>query len=53
MGRIVGTYLHGALEHEEVLTDLGIAAHSPSATDQEALVNWFAPFGDRFEELFL
>ncbi|HEY3743780.1 MAG TPA: cobyric acid synthase [Bryobacteraceae bacterium] len=53
VGRVVGTYLHGALEQDAVLRDLGISARSPAASSYARIVDWFAPFGDRFEELFL
>jgi adenosylcobyric acid synthase len=51
--RIVGTYLHGAFEHPEVLAEIGIAPDTPPISSTEALADWFGPFGRRFEELFL
>jgi adenosylcobyric acid synthase len=51
--RIIGTYLHGAFEDVTVLAEIGITAHAQQATGAEALAEWFAPFGRRFEELFL
>ncbi len=51
--RIIGTYLHGAFEDATVLAEIGITAHDPPAGGAEALAEWFAPFGRRFEELFL
>ncbi len=51
--RIIGTYLHGAFEHPGVLADVGISPHSAQVSGIEALADWFAPFGQRFEELFL
>ncbi len=51
--RVVGTYLHGAFEHPEILAELGISADVPAISGASALADWFAPFGRRFEELFL
>ena len=50
---IIGTYLHGAFEDPAVLAEIGITAHVQQAAGTEALAGWFAPFGQRFEELFL
>ncbi len=51
--RIIGTYLHGALEDATVLAEIGIIVDDQPAGGLEALAEWFAPFGRRFEELFL
>ena len=51
--RVIGTYLHGALEVPAVLAELGIAAKSESARSHDLLAEWFAPYADRFTELFL
>lgn len=51
--RIIGTYLHGAFEHPEVLAEIGIHPDTPPITSTEALADWFDPFGKRFEGLFL
>jgi cobyric acid synthase len=50
--RVIGTYLHGALEDPEVLAELGIIAMT-APLPYDLLANWFAPFGKAFEELFL
>ena len=52
--RVIGTYLHGALEDPEVLAELGIIVAAPSRSmPYHLLAEWFAPYGERFEELFL
>jgi adenosylcobyric acid synthase len=53
--RVIGTYLHGAFEHPEVLACIGLNVDSSSgqANGFEALANWFDPFGNRFLEIFL
>jgi adenosylcobyric acid synthase len=51
--RIIGTYLHGAFEDPQVLAEIGITAAAGVPRDFERLADWFAPFGTRFEELFL
>ena len=53
MGRIFGTYLHGALEDPLVLAEIGIRVAAPAKNSFGALVNWFEPFAERFQELFL
>jgi adenosylcobyric acid synthase len=51
--RIIGTYLHGAFEHPEVLAEIGIHANFKSRKSGVAnLADWFDPFGERFLELF-
>ena len=50
--RIVGTYLHGALEDAEILAEIGHNRSLPTTSGIEALADWFAPFGKRLEELF-
>jgi adenosylcobyric acid synthase len=50
--RIIGTYLHGAFEHQAVLSELGITASPPLQDTFRQLADWFEPFGERFEELF-
>jgi adenosylcobyric acid synthase len=52
--RVIGTYLHGAFEHIEVLAEIGIDI-SGAAPEQkfEKLADWFDPFSQRFRELFL
>jgi adenosylcobyric acid synthase len=50
--RVIGTYLHGALDDPEVLAELGIIAMT-APLPYDLLANWFAPFGKAFEELFL
>ena len=51
--RVIGTYLHGALEDAEVLAELGIIAAPAPLMPFSSLANWFAPYGKGFEELFL
>ncbi len=52
--RVIGTYLHGAFEHPEVLSSIGLNIDSSKdANDFEALANWFDPFGKTFLEMFL
>ena len=51
--RVIGTYLHGALENTEVLAELGIIAAPTPLMPFGSLENWFAPFGEAFDELFL
>ena len=51
--RVIGTYLHGALEDNEVLAELGIIAAPAPLMPFSSLANWFAPYGKVFEELFL
>ncbi len=51
--RIIGTYLHGAFENATVLAEIGITADAQQASGVEVLAEWFAPFGQRFAELFL
>ena len=51
--RVIGTYLHGAFEDTEVLAELGIIAAPAPSMSFRSLANWFAPYGERFEELFL
>jgi adenosylcobyric acid synthase len=51
--RVVGTYLHGALEDAGVLAELGIVAACIAAPSYDLLADWFAPCGTVFEELFL
>ena len=51
--RVIGTYLHGALEDTEVLAELGIIAVPADLMPFNSLANWFAPYGKVFEELFL
>ena len=51
--RVLGTYLHGALEDPEVLAELGIVAAPASVMPYNRLADWFAPYGKSFEELFL
>jgi adenosylcobyric acid synthase len=51
--RVIGTYLHGALEDSEVLAELGILATPAASTPYSQLADWFAPYGEGFEELFL
>jgi cobyric acid synthase len=50
--RIIGTYLHGAFEHQAVLSELGITARRRPQDTYLQLAKWFEPFGKRFEELF-
>jgi len=50
---VIGTYLHGALEDAEVLAELGIIATPAPSTPYSQLADWFAPYGEGFEELFL
>ena len=53
LGRVIGTYLHGAFEHLEVLTAVGIDVGNESCGEPfEALADWFEPFGERFYNLF-
>jgi adenosylcobyric acid synthase len=45
VGRVVGTYLHGALEHAEVCAELfgvPIAAFGSKQADYDRLADWFA-----------
>jgi adenosylcobyric acid synthase len=53
--RVIGTYLHGAFEHAEVLADIGIKLDGSQVREQnfERLADWFDPFSQRFLELFL
>lgn len=56
--RCAGTYLHGALEHADVLGELlgrEIAPAAPREATYEALADWFEAHADRrrFEELYL
>jgi adenosylcobyric acid synthase len=51
--RVVGTYLHGALEDAGVLAELGIIATPVGVLAYDLLADWFAPCGAAFEELFL
>ncbi len=51
--RIIGTYLHGAFEDATVLAEIGITAQVQQTGGAEKLAEWFAPYGRRFEELFL
>jgi adenosylcobyric acid synthase len=51
--RIIGTYLHGAFEHPEVLAEIGIQILSNGPKSSfESLADWFDPFGERLLELF-
>ena len=50
---VIGSYLHGALEDSEVLAELGIVANSTPLMPFTRLAEWFSPYGERFEELFL
>jgi adenosylcobyric acid synthase len=52
-GSVIGTYLHGALEDPEVLAELGIIAAPAPSMPYSRLADWFAPYGESFEELFL
>lgn len=51
--RIIGTYLHGAFENAEVLSELGIPTELRSDSGYGRLADWFEPFSPRFEDLFL
>jgi adenosylcobyric acid synthase len=58
LGRVTGTYLHGALEDPHVLAVLTGAGHetpSPRAVEYAKLARWFETNADtaRFEELYL
>ncbi len=53
LNNVIGTYLHGALEDPKVLAELGIIATAAPSMTYSRLANWFAPYGERFEELFL
>lgn len=58
IGRVTGTYLHGALEDAAVLSELlGLSIPEPPPKEQEydKLAAWFAANANqqRFEELFL
>lgn len=54
LDRIVGTYLHGALEHPGVLAELGIPTDGESRRSRfDQLADWFEPFSDDFRECFL
>jgi adenosylcobyric acid synthase len=51
--RVIGTYLHGAFEHAEVLADIGISViDNARKSNVESLADWFDPFSGRFLELF-
>lgn len=53
---VVGTYLHGALRHPELLERvLGVPSlpASPFARTAEALVGWFERYSRNFEQLYL
>jgi adenosylcobyric acid synthase len=51
--RVIGTYLHGAFEHAEVLAEIGVHVISNARKSSfESLADWFDPFGERFLELF-
>jgi adenosylcobyric acid synthase len=57
-GRCVGTYLHGALEHPDVLSELLSRRIEPAPTRHatyEALADWFEAHAnqDLFKELYL
>jgi hypothetical protein len=45
--------LHGAFEDIEVLAELGIIATPAPLMPYGRLADWFAQYGERFEELFL
>jgi len=51
--RVLGTYLHGAVEDPMVLAEFGLVVSAPASGPYDLLADWFAPYGDRFEELFL
>jgi len=51
--RVLGTYLHGAFEDPQVLRELGIPYEDRDVSSYSAWADWFEPFGDRFEQLFL
>lgn len=52
-GQVLGTYLHGATEDPVVLAELGLSVSPPSASPYDLLADWFAPYGNTFEQLFL
>jgi len=51
--QVIGTYLHGALEDPEVLAELGMVATPSPLMPYGRLADWFSPYGEHFEELFL
>jgi adenosylcobyric acid synthase len=51
--RVIGTYLHGAFENRAVLEELGVQAQEVPAASYDSLAAWFAPYFERFENLFL
>jgi adenosylcobyric acid synthase len=51
--RVSGTYLHGAFEDPTVLAEFGLTVSSPPSSPYDLLADWFAPYGNTFEELFL
>ena len=55
VGRVFGTYLHGATESPEVLQELfGITADGPDqSANYVALAEWFDENASRFGEIFL
>ena len=58
MGRCAGTYLHGALENAEFLSELlGYSVAEPPSKDSayDDLANWFEAHANMglFEELYL
>lgn len=54
-GKVIGTYLHGALENTAILNELlGIRpTESQSGDSYEALAAWFSTHSKGFEELYL
>lgn len=53
IGRVYGTYLHGAVEVPAVLSQIGISGTKTPERSFRPLVDWFEPFAERFDELFL
>jgi adenosylcobyric acid synthase len=57
-GRVVGTYLHGALESADVLEELlgiNVGSKEPDQSNYDALASWFEESADLavFQRLFL
>jgi adenosylcobyric acid synthase len=51
--RVLGTYLHGALEDAVVLAEMGLSVSPISTSPYERLADWFEPYGNTFRDLFL